>query len=111
MSTKSKAKTIYPKVGEYVKSTSGDKVGVVTNSVKTKGGRTITFTPTMYPKWKFYVEIRKSIEPLTHSEYYAVIKARNNEIVFTGETRKCKSSLIKTINNLFPNVVIKDKTV
>lgn len=75
-------------------------------------------TKSKTPSYKFYVEINKSDSKRkeglfgrpTWAEYYAVIKARNNEIVFTGETRKRKSSLIKTINNLFPNVVIKDKT-
>jgi len=67
------------------------------------------------PSYKFYVEIRitpysKQKYGLSPCEYHAVIKGRNHEIVFTGETRKRKSALIKTINNLFPNVVIKDKT-
>lgn len=77
-------------------------------------------TKSKTPSYKFYVEIKRSLKykrPYSDSsqnkievQYYAVIKGRNHEVVFTGETRKRKSSLIKTINNLFHNVVIKDKT-
>jgi hypothetical protein len=67
------------------------------------------------PEWKFKVEIRISNptqlkfkrEPI---EFYACLIARNGEIVFTGETRKRKSALIKTVNNLFPGVKIVDVT-
>lgn len=77
-------------------------------------------TKSKTPSYKFYVEIKLSCGAVIYEhkstgikepdQYYAVIKGRNHEIVFTGEARKRKSSLIKTINNLFPNVVIKDKT-
>lgn len=66
----------------------------------------------MATQWKFKVEVKKSVAPTVEFtyEYHAVIKSRNGEIVFTGEPRKRKSALIKTINNLFPGVVIVDKT-
>ena len=69
----------------------------------------------MATQFKFKAEIRMTHGAKTSSssytiQYYAVLKARNGEIVFTGETRKRKSALIKTINNLFPGVVIVDKT-
>jgi hypothetical protein len=32
-----------------------------------------------------------------------------NEVVFIGKTRKIKSALLKTINRLFPGVVITEK--
>ena len=74
----------------------------------------------MATKWKFKVEIRstsfgnasevpKSLVKLVN-QFHAVIKGKNGEIVFTGEPRKRKSALIKTVNNLFPGVVIVDKT-
>lgn len=63
--------------------------------------------------YKFKVEIKNNkfiYQRKLVKEYWAVIVARNGEIVFTGETRKRKSPLVKTINNLFPGVVIIDKT-
>lgn len=63
--------------------------------------------------YKVKIEIRESNTKVfigDPKEYHAVIKARNGEIVFTGEPRKRKSALIKTVNRLFPNVIIIDKT-
>lgn len=73
------------------------------------------------PLYKFTVEIRKSkgytpasifndIIDKTKTQFYAVLKGKNGEIVFAGETRTRKSGLIKTMNNLFPGVVITDTT-
>ncbi len=70
-------------------------------------------TKSKTPSYKFYVEIHKQPdfeERIFAPEYWAVILSKNGQTVFTGETRKRKSSLIKTINNLFPSVKIIDKT-
>lgn len=73
-------------------------------------------TKSKTPSYKFYVEIRetykfeKSSPHFKHYPYYVGVSV-NGKDLFVSETYKRKSSLIKTINNLFPNVVIKDKTV
>jgi hypothetical protein len=61
------------------------------------------------PEWKFKVEVRMA--NVTPFQYYACLIGRNGEVVFTGETRKSKSGLIKTVNRLFPGVTIVDKSI
>lgn len=66
--------------------------------------------------YKFKVEIRISEKGVTNGkpdglmklvkQYYAVIIGRNGEPVFTGELRKSRYGLVKTIKNLFSNVEI-----
>lgn len=43
-------------------------------------------------------------------EFYYVGKGRNGKNLFTSETEKRKATLLKTINHLFPNIVIVDKS-
>jgi uncharacterized protein YegP (UPF0339 family) len=66
-----------------------------------------------YPKFKFHVEIKKQEDikyRVLKPQYWAILVSTNGKIAFDGETRKSKTSLIKTINNLFPGVKIVDKT-
>jgi hypothetical protein len=73
-------------------------------------------TQISFPKWNFKVEVRPSVcfpngkkaKPV--KRFYAVLIGGNGEVVFTGETRNRKPPLIKTVNRLFPGIIIVDKT-
>lgn len=57
-------------------------------------------------EYPFYVVIKDS----TDGQFYAILKGKNNEPTFIGETRKKKSPLVKMVNRWFPGVTIVDKT-
>lgn len=63
--------------------------------------------------YKFKVEIRHSVKDKKTGkpQWHFVIVGRNGEVVCTGENRKSKAGIKKTINNLFPGVKIVDLTV
>jgi uncharacterized protein YegP (UPF0339 family) len=66
------------------------------------------------PEWKFKVHIKKSVwknVAAPHQEYFALLIARNGEVVFCSETQTSKATIIKTVNRLFPGVKIIDKTI
>lgn len=46
--------------------------------------------------------IKKSV----NGQFYFVLHARNGKVVATGETYKRRSSVIKTLKNLFPSFTI-----
>jgi len=71
-------------------------------------------TRTVESTYKFTVHIRESKSKKlsrggdkVFKQWYMVLVGRNGEVVATGEIRKSKSGLVKTINNLFPGVKIK----
>jgi uncharacterized protein YegP (UPF0339 family) len=62
--------------------------------------------------YKFKVEIRHSVKDKKTGkpQWHFVLIGRNGEVVCTGENRKSKSGIKKTIANLFPGVVTIDIT-
>lgn len=87
----------------------GEKVGngIVTEILNIgKGTRQITVTPTMYPNWKFKIHIRESRD----GQFYYAGVSSNGQDLFVSETQKRKGQLTRTVNRIFPNVKIIDKT-
>ena len=62
--------------------------------------------PITFPKWNFKIHIRSSDD----GQYYYVGVSSNGQDLFQCETQVRKNQVIKTVNRLFPEVTIIDKT-
>jgi uncharacterized protein YegP (UPF0339 family) len=92
------------KLGEIV---NGNKVIGLTT---TNGIISVYLMPmAAYPKFNFHVNINKQ-NILVANQYWATLVSSNGKIVFTGELRKNKAALIKTVKGMFSGVKIIDKT-
>lgn len=58
-------------------------------------------------KKKFHAIVDKAV----NNEYYSILVSSNGKTLYTSETKKRKSSVIKTIKNLFPDIKIVDRTL
>lgn len=94
-------KASIPKLGQKLGN------GIVTSVLNVgKGHKTVTITPTMYPNWKFKIHLRESKD----CQFYYAGVSSNGQDLFTSETQKRKSQLTRTVNRIFPNITIVDKT-
>lgn len=72
--------------------------------------------------WNFKIQIRKSggrskpykpdpkLRVAVPDEFYYAGVGLNGKDLFISETQKRKATLLKTINRIFPNIVIVDKS-
>lgn len=58
------------------------------------------------PNYNFKAHIHRSAD----KQFYSTLVGLNGEPVYTSETRTRRTGILKTVNRLFPGVIIVDET-